>query len=254
MMNTEKITLGDLSLVYAPDIDMYSMTALWKEAGSDPNKKPVLWSRQDATKRHLQAISQRMTNISKGDLKSPLNLTQQTYGRYGGTYANWMIFLAYAQYLHPEFHVLVNEYFTRIYAKDVTLVEELFDGLSEENKKHLAIRIHGKRTRNEFTDTLKEHGVVNDGYRQCTEAIYEGTLQKNALQLRKEYGVPATGNIREHLGSLQLSAVDISESQSIEKIKKHNDTGNNACANRCLKVSTLVGNVIATLQKQLETI
>ncbi len=250
----EQIKIGTLTVQYDASNDMYSMTALWKEAGSDPNKKPALWYRQDATKRYINALSQRLANASKGDLKSPLSFTQQAYGRYGGTYAHWMILLAYAQYLSPEFHIQVNEYFTRIYAKDVTLVEELFDGLSEENKKHLAIRLHGKRTRNEFTDTLKEHGVVNDGYRQCTEAIYEGTLQKNALQLRREYGVMATGNIREHLGSLQLSAVDISESQSIEKIKKHNDTGNNACASRCLKVSTLVGNAMANLQKQLETI
>ena len=242
----EQIKIGTLTVQYDASNEMYWMTALWKEAGSDPNKRPVIWLRLPNTKEYISMLEKKLGN---SEIKS-LFLTKGSKG----TYAHWSIFLAYAEYLSPEFHIQVNEYFTRIYAKDVTLVEELFDGLSEENKKHLAIRIHGKRTRNEFTDTLKEHGVINDGYRQCTEAIYEGTLQKNALQLRREYGVMATGNIREHLGSLQLSAVDISESQSIEKIKKHNDTGNNACASRCLKVSTLVGNAMASLQKQLETI
>lgn len=243
----EAIKLGELELVYAPNIDMYSMTEAWKHEGSDPNKKPILWLRQQWTQNYIKTLQE--NGLQNSDLKS-------LFASMGckGTYANWMVFLAYAQYLSPKLHVIVNEYFTRIYSGDVTLIEEIYNQANEAGKRFIEIRMKGKITRREFTDTLKEHGVTGDGYRQCTNAIYEGTLQKNAVQLRQEYHLTPRTNIREHLSSLQLSAVDISESQSCEKIKKYNDTGNVPCANRALQVSKIVGASMAELQKQLDSI
>lgn len=98
-MKTESIKLEELEIVHAPEIDMYSMTALWKTAGSDKCKAPNCWLRLECTKNYLKAL------INKG--KNPM---YKSYGR-NGTYANWMILLSYAQYLSTDMAVVVNDYF-----------------------------------------------------------------------------------------------------------------------------------------------
>lgn len=237
MMNTEKITLGDLSLVYAPDIDMYSMTALWKAAGADKNKQPSWWLRLDSTQKYIVAISQRIKTTSNSDFKS--ELYKGINGK--GTYAHWMILLAYAQYLKPELHVLVNEYFTRIYAGDVTLIEDIYNRANDAGKKFIESRMKGKIKRRYFTDVLQAHDVTGLGYAKCTNAVYNATFEKDAVLMRVEKGLKPTDRLRDHLSSVELDIVSISEDVSANHIQERNIRGNDPCEKACYSVSRIVG-------------
>ena len=83
-MKTESIKLGELGIVHAPEIDMYSMTALWKVAGSERIKAPNFWLNQETTKDYLKALQQKnLVNCNP-------ELQFKSCG-WKGTYANWMI-------------------------------------------------------------------------------------------------------------------------------------------------------------------
>jgi hypothetical protein len=87
------------------DGEMISLTDLWKEAGSIENKRPVIWERQDSTQQLIDALA----SMSQSDSKS-LWKTKRG-GKTPGTFAHKSIALAYAKYLDPKLHVLVNQIF-----------------------------------------------------------------------------------------------------------------------------------------------
>lgn len=105
-MKTNQVSLIDKGFASRINFDaeMISLTDLWREAGSDENKRPVIWQRQDSTRQLIEALAV----MVKGDLKSLLKIKK---GKYGGTYAHKSIALAYAKYLDAKLHVLVNEVF-----------------------------------------------------------------------------------------------------------------------------------------------
>lgn len=244
-MKTEFIKLGDLEIVFAPEMDMYSMTALWKATGSDINKNPNSWLRLECTKNYLKALQN--NNIGNSGLK-PLF---KSCGR-NGTYANWMILLAYAQYLKPSLHVIVNEYFTRIYAGDVTLIEDIYNQANDAGKKFIESRIKGKMKRRYFTDVLQAHDVTGIGYAKCTNAVYNGTFEKEAAIMRVEKGLKPTDQLRDHLSSIELDIVSIAEDVSANHITERNITGNNPCENACYSVSQIVGEKMSEALKLIK--
>lgn len=230
----EAIKLGELELVYAPNIDMYSMTEAWKHEGSDPNKKPNDWLRQQWTQNYLKSLQG--INLQSYGLKPQ-------FASMGckGTYANWMVFLAYAQYLSPKLHVIVNEYFTRIYTGDVTLIEEIYNQANDAGKKFIESRIKGKIKRRYFTDVLQAHDVTGLGYAKCTNAVYNATFEKDAALMRVEKGLKPTDQLRNHLSSVELDIISISEDVSANHIQERNVCGNAPCEKACYSVSRIVG-------------
>ena len=66
-----------------------SLTDLWKAAGSDENKKPVLWLRQEQTAGFVKATA-KFLKVSEN------HLLKITKGRYGNTSAHEQIALEYA--------------------------------------------------------------------------------------------------------------------------------------------------------------
>jgi len=233
-MKTESIKLGELGIVHAPEIDMYSMTALWKVAGSERIKAPNFWLNQETTKDYLKALQQKnLVNCNSG-------LQFKSCGR-NGTYANWMILLAYAQYLKPSLHVIVNEYFTRIYTGDVTLIEEIYNQANDAGKKFIESRIKGKIKRRYFTDVLQAHDVTGLGYAKCTNAVYNATFEKDAALMRVEKGLKPTDQLRNHLSSVELDIISISEDVSANHIQERNVCGNAPCEKACYSVSRIVG-------------
>jgi hypothetical protein len=93
------------------------------------------------------------------------------------------------------------------------LVERLAPRLTDEESKWLEARLSGKRDRNNFTSTLRRAGVATqNGYRDCTNAIYLPVLGHNASQLkgiiRKAKGI-TTKNIvlRDHFEIDQLDNI-----------------------------------------------
>ena len=85
--------------------DMVSLTDLWKAAECPTNKRPVDWLNMDSTK---QLIETMQTMFQSG--QKPLCVTRRG-GKNPGTDAHKSLALAYAKYLDPKLHVLVNEVF-----------------------------------------------------------------------------------------------------------------------------------------------
>ncbi len=201
---------------------MISLTDLWKASGQTKNQSPNDWLRLPGTKKFIDVLAKRITGLSRDLTKSS--------GR-SGTYAHWQIGLAYAKYLSPELHMHVNEIYMRYRSNDVSLAEEISDNASKENREWLAKRLLGKLKRNEFTDTLKEHGVEGKGYPICTNDIYLGLWEKDALALKREQskgGIVVT-NPRDHFNTDELVTVMFAEVAAKKDIEKNDWNGNQAC-------------------------
>lgn len=235
--------------------EMFSLTDLWKLAGSQNNKEPKFWLRQDGTVLLIETLSEML----KGDFKSPLKLVKIKRGNNGGTYAHKNIALAYAKYLDPKLHILVNEVF--------------FERIEEEKNPDLAIergmrgyekrgmtpqwitkRLHAKGIRNEFTSTLKKHGVMGDGYQRCTNAMYLAFYGKDASGVREVKNLKKDANIRENMSSLELSAIALAESLAMEDIENNRRYGNEECAITSNNAARQISNSIFQYRKNTKKI
>lgn len=149
---------------------MFSLTGLWKIAGSDPQKAPAKWQETEMAIGFLSATS-KILNIAKNDI------IKSKRGKGGGTEAHKQVALEYAQYLDPQLAVLVNEVFFERVEEEKNpdlIVDRAINTYSKKglSPEWISKRLTGKGIRNEFTSTLKKHGVVGDGYQRCTNAMY----------------------------------------------------------------------------------
>lgn len=207
---------------------MFSLTGLWKIAGSDPQKAPAKWQETEMAIGFLSATS-KILNIAKNDI------IKSKRGKGGGTEAHKQVALEYAQYLDPQLAVLVNEvFFERVEEeKNPDLIVDR--AISTYTKKGYAPewiskRITGKAVRNEFTSTLKRHGVSGDGYQRCTNAMYIELYGKDANGVREKKGIPQKSNIRESMSLLELQAIQFAETLAKEDIEHNRRYGNEECA------------------------
>lgn len=230
-MKTIVINKNDILSSVKVENDMFSLTDLWKLAGSPKNKKPKFWLRQESTTQLIETLCV----VLKGDSKSPLEITKFKRGNNGGSYAHKSIALAYAKYLDPKLHLLVNKvFFERIEeeANPDAIVDRAIRTYERKgmSPQWIAKRLHAKGIRNQFTTTLRKHGVMGDGYKVCTNAIYMGLFGDNATGIRARRHLPAKCNLRENLSSLELSAISLSEELAMEDITNNRKYGNEECS------------------------
>lgn len=98
------------------------------------------------------------------------------------------------------------------------------------NRDHNSPRAHSIRVRNQYTDTLKEHGVEERGYMDCTEGIYTGLFGRKSYQIRQARGLAPRTNVRDHLQEVELTFVAAAEALSAERIRAEKRIGNVDCA------------------------
>ena len=79
------------------------LTDMWRSAGSDENKRPVIWLRHDGPREFISYIAAEL-KVTEDHL-----VIAERGGRDPATWAHWQISLAYAKYLSPEFHMECNE-------------------------------------------------------------------------------------------------------------------------------------------------
>jgi hypothetical protein len=79
------------------------LTDCWRAAGSDPNKRPAEWLRQEGPQEFIRYIADSLN----------MGIDHIAIADRGGTspatWAHWQIGMAYAKYLSPEFHAWCNE-------------------------------------------------------------------------------------------------------------------------------------------------
>ena len=163
----------------------------------------------------------------------------------GGTQAHKNLALAYAKWLDPKLHILINEvFFQRIEEeKNPDLIADRYIKAYKKrgkDEKWIQERFEGKVVRNTFTSTLAKHGVKHDGFRQCTNAIYSPLFGGKTDVIRQKKNLPEKANIRDNLSRLELMSVKFAEELASENIKNNNLQGNNECA----KASFIASNAV----------
>lgn len=233
------------------DGEMLSLTDLWKAAGSIKGKNPNDWIRQDSSQQLIDTASQILNTVSSRIIKTKR-------GKSGGSYAHKNIALAYAKYLDPALHVLVNEvFFQRIEEEknpdlivDRAITTYKRKGMSDS---WISKRLTGKAKRNEFTDCLAVHGVQKGGYRNCTNAIYTPLYGGTTEVVREKLGLTKTQNIRDNIGEDELLTIQFAEMLSKRTIEDENLRGNGQCELACSRSAKIVANAVIQSKKPLNT-
>jgi len=183
-----------------------SMTDMWKVAGGPEHKKPAEWFRNLATIELMEALS---LNVGHTHNKKLVNTKRGR--RKGGTFAHPILALAYAEYLSPELGVEVREIALRVYAGDVTVLDEFKRSYAEqlvEDGNRVMAREEIRKNNHDLNAILKDVGAThatqwatfhNEGYR----GLYDG-LDENDIHARKKL---ARGQrILDHMGFDELAA------------------------------------------------
>ena len=229
--------------------DMVSLTDLWKEADSIREKAPNFWINQDTTQQLIETVANMLNATQNCIIKSKR-------GKGGGTYAHKQIALAYAKYLDPKLHVLVNEvFFQRIEEeKNPDLIVDRAIATYKRrgyDEKWINGRLKGKATRNEFTACLAAHGVVREGFRNCTNAIYGNLYGGTTDVIRAKKHLPEKANIRDNMSLEELVTIDFAEMLAQNSIKANNLKGNGQCEIASSNASRIAANAVIQSRKSL---
>ena len=224
------------------DGDMVSLTDLWKEAGSNKDKTPNDWRNIESNQQLIDTVASMLNTVPNGIIKSKR-------GKGGGTYAHKQIALAYAKYLDPKLHVLVNEVFFQRIEEEKNPDLAIERGIKTYKKQGrtdewIAKRLNGKGKRNEFTSCLAAHGVEKDGFRNCTNAIYTPLYGGSTAVVREKKNLEKGVSIRDNLSSIELDAINFAESLSKHAIERDNIRGNAKCELACSKAAQIVASAV----------
>ena len=209
------------------DNGMISLTDLWKEAGSIANKELKDWLRKESTESFINSLS-RILKVEKS------HLIKIKRGKGGGTWGHKQIAIEYAQYLDPKLAVLVNEIFFERVEEEKNpdlIVDRAIKSYQRHGKdqKWISTRMESKVKRNFFTQCLAQHGVNKDGFRNCTNAVYNGLFGGTTAVVREKKGLQPKDNIRDNLSITELAAISLSEALAMEDIENNNRRGSAQC-------------------------
>lgn len=231
------------------DGEMISLTDLWKEAGSPKGKNPNDWTRQDSSQQLIETASGVLNTVQNRIIKSKK-------GKGGGTFAHKQIALAYAKYLDPKLHILVNQvFFERIEEeKNPDKIAERYTKTYQKlgkSDKWINERFKGISTRNAFTKTLAAHKVEQEGFRNCTNNIYTPLFGGSTNVVREKKGIDKSQSIRDNLSAVELAAVGLAELLAMENIEKNNVIGSAKCEVVCFNSSKAVANAVIQSRKSI---
>lgn len=247
-MELQNIKKKDILSNVRVENEMFSLTDLWKLAGSPKNQNPNDWQRIETTINLIETASEILNTAKNRIIKSKK-------GKGGGTYAYKNIALAYAKYLDPKLHLLVNEVFLERIEEEKDPDKIVDRAINTYERKGMSSqwitkRLNAKGVRNEFTSTLKKHGVMGDGYRRCTNAMYIELYGKDATDVRRSKGLPEKANIRENMSLLELQAISFAETLAMDVIENNRKYGNEECAKTANNAARQVRQSINEFRKQ----
>lgn len=219
-----------------------NLTDLWKAEGSPAGKEVWRWVETDTASTFIEATCQ-ILNLGKNEV------IKTRRGKGGGTYAHKQIALAYAKYISPELHLAVNQvFFERIEEEKnpALAVERGVKSWKKQGKssEYISARLKSIDTRNKFTSILSRHGVTNNGFKDCTNAIYTPLFGGGAETVRAKKNLPAGKNTREAMTAVELAAVSLAELLASENIDAKKLEGNKACEYECNNTARLVAKTI----------
>ncbi|WP_234733434.1 antA/AntB antirepressor family protein [Tellurirhabdus bombi] len=111
-------------------------------------------------------------------------------------------------------------------------------------------RLQAVATRNNFTRTLGGHGVKNNGFRACTNAIYTPLYGGSTAVVRLRKGLSEKVNIRDNMNAVELAAVNLAELLATSAIESQGLYGNAQCELACNHASRSVATALVKNRKQ----
>lgn len=216
---------------------------LWALADAKDTKKPSSWRIGAAARSLMTALTQKIRNSNVFVEGSEIIESKRARGN-KGTYAHPILAAAYAGYLNPDLEVEIREVWLRYRAGDASLADEILQRASAEDNYRAGVRAISRAKRNDYTDTLKAHGVENKGYMRCTEAVYQHLLGGRSHELRNKMSLPANSNLRDHLDANKLAFVMAAEALTIERIREEGRQGNEACITASVKCASAIKSAI----------
>lgn len=239
----QKISKKDLLENIKPDQNgNFSLTELWKLSSGDDQKAPAKWQESEPVQRFITTAC-KILNIGISDI------IKSKRGKGGGTYGHRQIFLEYAQYLDSDLAFLVNEVFFERAEEEENpdLILDRAESTYIRKGKSLEWinkRFISKGVRIGFTEVLKKHGVINEGYKNCTNAMYVALYGKTASEIREVKKLPKKANIRENMTELELQAIAFAESLAKQDITDNRRYGNEECSTSSNLAARVVSNSI----------
>lgn len=121
--------------------------------------------------------------------------------------------------------------FSRFLDDPASVASAAVERMSDVERDRLEARLKGKRTRFHFTNVLKEHGVVQVGYANCTNAIYVKILGATARQLKVHIAEKTKMSVqhvnpRDHFSVQQLGDVETAERIAAGQLRRQSVAGN----------------------------
>jgi hypothetical protein len=147
-----------------------------------------------------------------------------------GTWAHPILAAAYAGYLSPKLEIEVREVWLRYRAADAALADEILQRAPPADNEWAAVRALARAKRVGYTDMLRDHGVDAKGYPMCTNAVYRQILGGSAEQVRRSRGLIRGANLRDNIGTDELSFVMAAEVLATDRIQEEDRRGNDECA------------------------
>lgn len=209
-------------------------------------KRPVNWLSLTSTKRYMDAIKARSGNLT-------LVETRQG-GENSGTWIHEKLILKLAQWLDIDFEVWCDEKLAELLRTGEVSIKPKKSRQEKylqqgKDKKWIAQRVETVSTRNAFTSTLKQHDVKDEGYRNCTNAIYAPLFGGTTAVVREKKGLEKKVNIRDNLSRTELAAINLAEQLATDEIESKNLKGNAQCELICTKSSKAVAQAIVSAKK-----
>lgn len=252
--------------IHQDNIDqMVSLTDMWIAAGRPKNMSPAQWLRLPGTINHIKNLKiqlDKSKDMGKSHISDNIILTKSIRG--AGTYAYWEIALWYSHYLNTNLYRSMYMFCIEAYKGNIQIAEYVTQRASEGDQDWIGKRYMGKATRKKFAGILKQHGVHNEGYAQCTNATYLGLfgltaeemkhLKANDALVTTESNLEKVQNLRDNMDSGELVKVMFAEETSGIVIKRRNNYGNHQCAETCHSVSQKVAKFIDELNSVLSKI
>lgn len=223
-----------------------SLNDIHKAAGFSKNKRPAQWQRLPSTNSLIIATYERVVGKSH---KGKVRISEVYKATSEGSWANPILAASYAGYLKPELEVEMREVWLRYKSADPTLADEVLQRATDEQNEWAATRALGRVKRNQFTETLKDHGVTKFGYPNCTNAVYKEVLGGTKGQVVSKRGLPSGVNLRDALAKNELVYVMMAETLASERIQDEKPQGNAPCTKATAKSAGFVRQAIEADRK-----
>ncbi len=224
---------------------MICLGDIHKAAGAPRSQGPHEWTRLKTTQGRINRVSNLNTRFSRNKEISGLKSAIYTKcGKGGGTFADARLALDYAEYLNPGLAIEVKEVFLRHKSGDETLADETLQRSTAKGNEWAATRALGRAKRHQFTETLKDHEVVNFGYADCTNAVYKELLGGTKKQVIAMRDLPKNVNLRDAIPTNELIYVMMAEALASERIDHENPRGNGPCAKATARSASFVKQAI----------